>query len=620
MSYTVSGVNVTGWSDKTIIITKQLTDVDSGAVGATVIATNAFYNKGYTFNLSNLTFPTNLTTIGNNAYRNENGMTGSLILPDSLQIIGNNAFDKCTGFTGSLTIPSSVTRIGSFAFVNTQFSGHLDLSNLTLNPSIINNGSFRYCDFTSLDLPEVDNIGTESFQYTPLESVYFRSGCTLQNSSFSGNTTATVYVSSGSSFTVGITTGTFSPTVNPLSRFFSKWRLYNYPYPKTTSYYKQGVSSFNLQYNTIVPIKFYTYSPVFREDYVIKIDDVVQGPLLFSQTYNSTTKMTVIQGLTLMPAGAQELTIDDVGPMYLTQGLTVTQNDEEVAEVDVTVPFTLLPFAYPYVALFDGTATNLPEQQFNQCPFTIYENNVQIQGGTFLSEDLTLTPYFKESRMFARSIIYTLEPDLPVMVQLVDANTGLPMSEPVESTGSYYIGNLRDGSYYLRIVNDQLIYDHTIIADICFVKGTIVKTDQGLISIDKITNQTLNRKPITVTKTIHHDPYLVKVSAGAFGELPTRDTYMSLKHHIIMDVPVMAKNLINGDTITEVPCDDEYLYNVLVDTHTTMRVHGMLVETLDPNSIVGLFYRAKLSPKQKNKMIRMINEEPERAKMMLKVL
>ena len=185
-----------------------------------------------------------------------------------------------------------------------------------------------------------------------------------------------------------------------------------------------------------------------------------------------------------------------------------------------------------------------------------------------------------------------------------------------------YIASSSDGTKLAAVVFNGGIStfnlgEYTIIADVCFVKGTIVKTDQGFIEIDKITNQTLNRKPITVTKTIHHDPFLVKVSAGAFGELPTRDTYMSLKHHIIMGVPVMAKNLINEDTITEVPYDGEPLYNVLVDTHTTMRVHGMLVETLDPNSIVGLFYRAKLSPKQKNKMIRMINEEPERAKTIL---
>ena len=577
--------------------------------------------------LDSLTLPSSLTSIGGGVFNGCSQLVGSLNLSSltSLETLGYGAFSGCSQLT-SLTLPNSLTSLSGYIFHKCyNITGELDLSGLTINA--IPNGIFDGPNFTSIILQSsLTSIGDWAFNGNPdLLSIYFQSGCTIGSKTFSNTPNAIVY-SYNDAFTVvtaatstapaSSTTGTFSPTVNPLSSNFPKWRLYDYPYPNTTSYYKQGVSSFTLQYNQIKLPTFYTYSPVSKTDYVVKIDGVI---FPFTQSYSSVTKRTTFSGGTVIPPGSQELTIDDNGPMYLNEGITVTQDGEEVAEVDVNDPFTLLPPAASYLALFDGTATDLPEQQFNQCPFTIYENNVQIQGGIYLSEDLTLTPYFKESRMFARSIIYTLEPDVPVMVQLVDANTGLPMSDPVESTGSYYIGNLRDGSYYLRIVNDQLIYDHTIIADICFVKGTIVKTDQGLISIDKITNQTLNRKPITVTKTIHHDPYLVKVSAGAFGESPTRDTYMSLKHHIIMDVPVMAKNLINGDTITEVPCDDEYLYNVLVDTHTTMRVHGMLVETLDPNSIVGLFYRAKLSPKQKNKMIRMINEEPERAKEMLKV-
>ena len=72
--------------------------------------------------------------------------------------------------------------------------------------------------------------------------------------------------------------------------------------------------------------------------------------------------------------------------------------------------------------------------------------------------------------------------------------------------------------------------------------------------------------------------------------------------------------MFNLNIIITIIYDGEPLYNVLVDTHTTMKVHGMLVETLDPNSIVGLFYRSKLSPKQKNKMI---NEEPIKAKNIL---
>ena len=611
------------------------------------IGNNAFVNcTGFT----SLTLPSTLTSIGQYAFYNCNKLDGILNLPSSVTSIGQQAFYGCAGLDGfldlsnltgltvlnygtfirctgltSIALPTSLTSIGGYNFYRSvNIAGELDLSNAN-SLTTIGQGAFEDCKFTKIALPiNLTTIGGWAFISNPsLVSVYFKRGCTLKNTTFNNVPNVTVY-SYNDTFTIvtdasgttpaSSTIGTFSPTYNPLSNFFSKWRLYDYPYPKQTSYYQQGVSSFTLQYNQFVFPKFYTYSPVSKTNYVVKIDGVTYT---FIQTYNSTTKRTFFLGVTFIPSGSQELTIDDNGPMYLNEGLTVTQNNVEVQEVDVNNAFSLFPIAASYLAIFDGKATDLPTQQFNQCPFTIYENNVKIEGGAFFSEDLTLSPYFKESRMFARSIIYTLEPDVPVMVQLVDANTGNPMTEPVESTGSYYIGNLPDGSYYLRIVNESLTYDHTIIADVCFVKGTIVKTDQGLIEIDKITNQTLNHKPITVTKTIHHDPYLVKVSAGAFGELPTRDTYMSLKHHIMMGVPVMAKNLINGDTITEVPYDGEPLYNVLVDTHTTMRVHGMLVETLDPNSIVGLFYRAKLSPKQKNKMIRMINEEPERAKRML---
>jgi len=130
------------------------------------------------------------------------------------------------------------------------------------------------------------------------------------------------------------------------------------------------------------------------------------------------------------------------------------------------------------------------------------------------------------------------------------------------------------------------------VSDICFIKGTLVKTDQGIVPIEKIKTQTLNGKSIIVTKTIYDAPYLVKISAGALGSIPTHDTYMSWKHHILVDRPTMARELVNGDTITEVPYDGEPLYNILVDTHTTMKVHGMVVETLNPKSSIGRFFNS----------------------------
>ena len=60
--------------------------------------------------------------IGNNAFKNCTGLTGSLVIPNTVTIIGANSFRNCTGFTGSLTIAESVIYIGSSAFANTGFT------------------------------------------------------------------------------------------------------------------------------------------------------------------------------------------------------------------------------------------------------------------------------------------------------------------------------------------------------------------------------------------------------------------------------------------------------------------------------------------------------------------
>ena len=179
-----------------------------------------------------------------------------------------------------------------------------------------------------------------------------------------------------------------------------------------------------------------------------------------------------------------------------------------------------------------------------------------------------------------------------------------------------------DGTKIFAIVNGGGIYYYfkPPISDVCFIKDTIVQTDQGKFPIQSLTKQTIHRMPITLTNTSHHDPYLVKIESYAFGDCPTKDTYMSLKHKVYLNKPIQAKHLINDDTVTLVPYNGETLYNVLLDKHTSMKVHGMMVETLDPNCLIALFYKSKLSPKQKDKMIITINKEPEKALTILKSL
>ena len=65
--------------------------------------------------MSTLEINNGVTHIGDGAFWNCDGLTGTLLLPNTITTIGNNAFAFCD-FNGKLTIPSSVTTIGDGAF------------------------------------------------------------------------------------------------------------------------------------------------------------------------------------------------------------------------------------------------------------------------------------------------------------------------------------------------------------------------------------------------------------------------------------------------------------------------------------------------------------------------
>ena len=128
----------------------------------TSIGESAFYNcSGLT---GSLTIPNSVTTIGNYSFYRCSGLTGSLTIPNSVTSIGNSAFNQCSGFTGSLTIPNSVTFIGEAAFTNcTGFTGSLTISNTVTS---IRKNCFAACNFTGpLTIPNsVTLIEEAAFQ------------------------------------------------------------------------------------------------------------------------------------------------------------------------------------------------------------------------------------------------------------------------------------------------------------------------------------------------------------------------------------------------------------------------------------------------------------------------
>lgn len=92
---------------------------------------------------------------------------GVLLFDSEVTSIGDGAFDFCN--ITSVTIPNSVTTIGNRAFY-----GCNDLTSIAIPDEVesIGNEAFYGCEFTSIVFPKkLVSIGRSAFQYSALQSV-----------------------------------------------------------------------------------------------------------------------------------------------------------------------------------------------------------------------------------------------------------------------------------------------------------------------------------------------------------------------------------------------------------------------------------------------------------------
>ena len=128
----------------------------------TKIPDQAFFNNNSL--TGDLVIPNSVTEIGEQAFWNCTGLNGTLTLSSKLGKIGQYAFYGCTGFTGSLKLPSSLTDIGIAAFMNCKSFTSLELSNAL---SVIPGSAFKGCVGLSgsLIIPNsVTEIGNQAFK------------------------------------------------------------------------------------------------------------------------------------------------------------------------------------------------------------------------------------------------------------------------------------------------------------------------------------------------------------------------------------------------------------------------------------------------------------------------
>ena len=119
---------------------------------------NAFYEC---VNLTNITIPDSVTSIGVFAFYDCSGLT-SVIIPNSVTSIGDDAFSRCSGLT-SVIIPNSVTSIGDEAFSDCRGLTSVIIPNSVTS---IGDGAFSGCrGLTSVIIPNsVTSIGKSAYQ------------------------------------------------------------------------------------------------------------------------------------------------------------------------------------------------------------------------------------------------------------------------------------------------------------------------------------------------------------------------------------------------------------------------------------------------------------------------
>ena len=134
---------------------------------------------------------------------------------------------------------------------------------------------------------------------------------------------------------------------------------------------------------------------------------------------------------------------------------------------------------------------------------------------------------------------------------------------------------------------------------ICLARGSLVETDQGEIPIEEINdNYTIDGNEVDkVVESSNNFSYMVLIKKSALElNVPNKDTYLSYKHRVMHNNTIQtAIKMINGTTIIKYKTKEPKMYNVLLKhkKHSTMKVHNMVVETLDPfytNKIYKPFY------------------------------
>ena len=129
----------------------------------------------------------------------------------------------------------------------------------------------------------------------------------------------------------------------------------------------------------------------------------------------------------------------------------------------------------------------------------------------------------------------------------------------------------------------------------CFPAGTMVKTDQGRVEIQKLRTgvHTLNGEPVALVDTFSMDKAMVCLEKDSIRKnYPSERTLVSRRHKIFYQGKMKAAQRFVGKHkgVSFVPYEGDKLYNVLLPNYGRMNVNGMLCETLHPINPIAKYF------------------------------
>jgi hypothetical protein len=156
-----------------------------------------------------------------------------------------------------------------------------------------------------------------------------------------------------------------------------------------------------------------------------------------------------------------------------------------------------------------------------------------------------------------------------------------------------------------------------VISNICFLSGTPIQTNQGIIAIEKLNTNlhTINNQPIKhITQTTTLDKYLICFQKDALGRnVPCATTIMSKEHKIDFEGQLIpAYRFLNfSRAVTKVKYTGQILYNVLLDNYDRINVNNLICETLHPENIIAKLYSNNYTDNARNNIIIKMNTSLE---------